>query len=346
MIRLLTALFLLFAAMNTTAAQLSQIYQAQVPVASQSDSERSNVAPEALQQTIIKVVGDRQAVNNTDISALLADANRYVARYSYQQINQVDDLTTPEQLAVEFIFDAKLLNNALQQIGLPIWGENRPQILLWLAFDSDGEQRLIGDSDNPKLSEIFEKKAEQRGLPILLPVMDLEDQIQINFKDIQTANNSIIGTASARYGARIIVSADIRANHPQVNIYWQALINGESSRWQSQGDLNTAVTMGIDQLADMLGQRFAQQIGPSQRLALQVADIDGYTDYNRLINYLDNLQAIESISVISINNNVLSIELMIQGAVSKFRERLAFDGFLETAIISANNKAEQYRLLP
>ncbi len=346
MTRLITVLFLIFTASSAFAAQVSNFYQAQVPVASQSDQDRSQVTSEALKQTIIKIVGDRQAVNKADITALLADADRYVARYSYQKINHDDDPITPEQLAVNFIFDAKTLTNALQRTGLPIWGENRPEILIWLASDRDGEQNLIGDSDNNIVSDIIEREAARRGLPVVLPVMDLEDQTQISFSDIWTGNNNTVQQASERYGTRIIVTAQIRGNESQTGISWQVLSNDNNFRWQSEGDLNTAIAGGIDQLADTLGQRFAQQIGPSQQLAVEIIGVKDYNDYNRLLAYLNNLQVVESVSVVSMSEQTLKVGLTIQGEVSKFRELLAFDGLLQANEVMADNNVVQYRLLP
>lgn len=347
MTRLFIVLFFIFTATTASAAQVSNLHQAQVPVATQSDQDRSRVAPDALKQTIIKVVGDRQAVNDADITALLADAERYVARYSYHQINQGDDSTTAESiLAVNFIFDAKRLNNALERIGLPIWGANRPEILLWLASELEGEQSLVGDSDDNSVNNFIVKHAERRGLPIVLPVMDLEDQTQISFTDIQAGNNNIIKTASERYGTRIVVTAQISGNATQTSIKWQALSNEDNYLWQSQGALDTAIAQGVDQLADMLGQRFAQQMGPSQQLTLEIADVKDFNDYNRLIAYLNNLQVVESVSIVGINEQTLKVGLTIQGEVSKFRELLAFDGLLQAHQVTAGNNIEQYRLLP
>lgn len=346
MTRLFTVLFFVFTASTASAAQVSNLYQAQVPVVTQSDQDRSHVAHDALKQTIVKVVGNRQTVNEADITALLADAERYVARYSYHQIEPVGDSTAAETLAVNFIFDANTLNNALERIGLPIWGENRPEILLWLAANNDGEQRLIGDSDDNTVNDLIEKHAQRRGLPIVLPVMDLEDHTQISFTDIQSGNKNIIKSASARYGARVIVTTQIGGNPEQTSINWQALNNGDNRRWQSEGTLDTAIAEGIDQLADMLGQRFAQQMGPSQELAMEITDVKNYDDYNRLIAYLNNLQAVESVSVVSMDEHLLKVGLSIQGDVSKFRELLAFDGMLQVNNAANENNAGQYRLLP
>ncbi len=346
MTRLFTVLFLIFTASTASAAQVSHLYQARVPVATQSDQDRSRVAPDALKQTIIKAVGNRQAVNSADITALLADAERYVERYSYHQIAQDGDSTTAETLAVNFIFDAKTLNNALERIGLPIWGENRPEILLWLVSDSNGEPRLIGHSDDNTINNLIEKHAERRGLPIVLPVMDLEDQTQISFTDIQSGNSNIITSASARYGARIIVTAQLGGSPEQTGISWQTFNNNDNPRWQSEGTLDIAIAGGIDQLADSLGQRFAQQMGPAQQLALEIADVKDYNDYNRLMAYLNNLQVVESVSVASMNNNLLKVDLRIAGDVSKFRELLVFDGMLQVNDAAHVNNVEQYRLLP
>ncbi|MEX0614653.1 MAG: DUF2066 domain-containing protein, partial [Methylophaga sp.] len=72
-----------------------------------------------------------------------------------------------------------------------------------------------------------------------------------------------------RYGARIIVTAQLGGNPEQTGINWQVFNNDENPRWQSEGTLDSAIAGGIDQLADSLGQRFAQQMGPAQQLAVR-----------------------------------------------------------------------------
>ncbi|MEX0614654.1 MAG: hypothetical protein WD177_01990 [Methylophaga sp.] len=58
------------------------------------------------------------------------------------------------------------------------------------------------------------------------------------------------------------------------------------------------------------------------------------------------MQAVESVSVVSMNNNLLKVDMTIAGDVSKFRELLAFDGLLQVNDATYANNAEQYRLLP
>lgn len=346
MTRLITVLFFLFFATKLLAAPVPDLYQAQVAVASQNEADRSRVAPEALKQVIVKIVGNRKTVNDADITALLADADRYVDRYSYQQTNEDADLTTPEELAVTFIFDEQRVDNALQAIGLPTWSENRPEILLWLATDIGGQQRLIGDYDDKSLTDLIHSISEKRGLPVNMPVMDLEDLTQISFSDIWTSNNETVKTASERYGAKIIVSAQLRGSDSQAGISWQALMNNDVERWQSEGDVNQALTQGLHQLADILGQRFAQKMGDTQQLSIQITNVKNYQDYSRLLAYFNNMQAVDSVKVVNMRNEVLTLDIGLSGDEAKFRELLAFDGQLESQDSSADSQVEQFRFVP
>ena len=81
MLRLFFSLIFVFAASIVSAAEVTDLYKAQAPVASQSEEDRQRLAPELLKQVVVKVVGDRRAVEQADISALITDADRYVDQY-------------------------------------------------------------------------------------------------------------------------------------------------------------------------------------------------------------------------------------------------------------------------
>ncbi|AFJ03757.1 hypothetical protein Q7C_2636 [Methylophaga frappieri] len=346
MTRLFTVLIVLFTAFSAQAAQVAHLYQAEVAIDSQSESDRNRVLPDALKQVIVKLVGDRQQVNQADITAILADAQRYVGQFAYQQVNADNmDLTSPQELAVVIDFDKPTLDRALEQVGLPRWGANRPQILFWIASEQAGQHQLIAD-ETDAVTVTLKSLAKQRGLPVLMPVMDLEDQSQISFSDIWTGNVAALNRASNRYGAKLVVSLQIRGNNDQTGISWQLLSGDETQRWSSEGPLSDALAQGMHELADRLGRRFAIQTGEATAYKLQISNVQNYADYQRLSQYFRQSQTVASFSVQSLAEGVLDAELQLRGDVNRFRELLAFDNVLVPEQSSATNQTERYRLMP
>lgn len=342
----LIALWLL--PLSLSAAEV-ELYQVSGAIASQSEQERREKSPELLRDAVIKIVGDSQAVRDADISPLLADPDKFIQKYSYERLNPDAANTEPDQLALKLTFNESALLDAIERLNLPIWEANRPEMLIWLALDDGDERRLLSGDDNAlSLVENINKAAKRRGLPVIFPVMDLEDQTQLTFSDVWSGSKGIIQNASQRYGSQIIVNARITASDDdKTQIRWQALLADDEARWQSQGTPGEAVTNGIDQLADLLGKQFAQRyVGQSeQQLQLIVEGVDGYQDYERVINYLSRLQAVDQVDVNALVADSLSLEVFLRGDKKAFERTLAYGQVLKA--LSADTTSEhRFELLP
>jgi len=345
--RLFFSLIFVFAASIVSAAEVTDLYQAQAPVESQSEQDRHRLAPELLKQVLIKVVGDRRAVEQADISALITDAERYIDQFYYQQIMKtVSGDAAEQQLVLTLEFDANGINNALQRIGLPVWDKIRPQSLIWVAIEYAGKQQLIGEDDEDSLLVYFEQAAKKRGIPLLLPLMDLEDQTQLTFNDVSTGNNIAVKQASDRYGASVIVTARLRGNETSAEISWQAMLGDDIERWSSQGTVQSAIQSGMDEFADRLGRRLNISFSAAghNEMAIQVTGIEDYEAYSRLMDYLGSLQVVSDIKVGSLGSEKLDLVLIIQAEPEKFRHLLSMGQMLQP--VSTDSSGMQYRLLP
>jgi len=149
--RLFYALILLFLSFSSYAAEVNNLYQATAPVTTQQQKERDALAPELLKQILIKLVGNENQLTKADIAPVLANATQLVERYEYIRNNiEAADLTQPDQLSLRLSFDKNAVNAVIRQLGLPRWGKVRPDVLVWLATDIDGQQSLQGLEIFPK----------------------------------------------------------------------------------------------------------------------------------------------------------------------------------------------------
>lgn len=344
--RLFFSLIFVFAASIASAAEVTDLYQAQAPVESQSEQDRKRLAPDLLKQVVIKAVGDRRAVEQADISALVTDAERYIDQHYYQQISTIDNDTPTQQLVLTMDFNASGINTALQRIGLPVWDKIRPESLLWVAIDYQGKQQLISEGDEDSLVLQIQQAAKKRGIPLLMPLMDLEDQSQLTFNDVATGNTTAVNQASERYGASIVVTARLSGNAESAEISWQAILGEDTERWSSQGNVQTAIQQGIDELADRLGRRLNMPISSSDdtELAIQVSGVNDFEGYSRLMDYLGSLQVVSDIKVGSLGSEKLDLVLIIQAEPERFRQLLSMGRVVQPD--ATDNSGLQYRLLP
>jgi hypothetical protein len=277
---------------------------------------------------------------------LVTDAERYIDQHYYQQIPTIDNDTPAQQLALTMDFNANGINTALQRIDLPVWDKIRPESLLWVAIDYQGKQQLITEGDEDSLVLQIQQAAKKRGIPLLMPLMDLEDQSQLTFNDVSTGNTTAVNQASERYGASIVVTARLSGNAESAEISWQAILGEDTERWSSQGNVQTAIQQGVDELADRLGRRLNMPISSSgdTELAIQVSGVNDFEGYSRLMDYLGSLQVVSDIKVGSLGSEKLDLVLVIQAEPERFRQLLSMGRVVQPD--STDNTGLQYRLLP
>ncbi len=349
--RLFIALILLSLTTFSNAAEVNSLYQAQAPVSSRDEAERTAHASPLLRQVMLKVVGNAALLDATDVSSVLAQANSFVQRYEYLRTNILDyDLTQPDELALKLSFDGNAVNQAIQQLQLPVWGKNRPDIVVWASLETSSEASIVGlETDGLGIIQPLSVAAESRGLPILLPLMDLEDQAAVTASDIKNSNQSKLESASARYQADIMLTALIEQQTDSVTVHWQANGRGMTESWQTQGLLKDALAQGVGTLADKLALRYTQRVAsdqPQQRLNLRITNVMGFADYNRLMQFLDQMELVTDIQVANLSEQQLDLNIAFQGSEALLQRILSAGNLLSEQATEDGSDAKHYRLIP
>ncbi|MGD8734024.1 MAG: DUF2066 domain-containing protein, partial [Gammaproteobacteria bacterium] len=119
------------------AASVPGLYEAEVAVDKDTQAQRAAAFSEAMGQVLIRVTGRPEAAAMEETADLRRAAERYVQQYR---------LKPDGNLWVAF--DSLALDAALAERGLPIWGAERPAVLLVLAVDQGGGARFVLSSED------------------------------------------------------------------------------------------------------------------------------------------------------------------------------------------------------
>ncbi|RRQ21214.1 DUF2066 domain-containing protein [Thiohalobacter thiocyanaticus] len=158
---LLLVLALLGALLSAPAGAVDNMYEVQVPVAERSDAARAEALRQAMTRLLVRVTGERDAARLVGIEALLAQPEQYVQQFHYL------DAGAPGSGALELKvrFDGSAVERVLREQGLPVWGRERPPLLLWLAVGGEQRRLIAADSEHPLPKMAVRVGARQRGLP-------------------------------------------------------------------------------------------------------------------------------------------------------------------------------------
>ena len=174
------------------AAVVPRLYDVDVPVDGRNAGARTAVSSAALAQVLSRVSGLAHVPRNARVREALAHPEAYYNRFVF---------LNDDELRIQFVPAAIL--TLVDEARLPVWSSNRPQVMAWLVVESGGEGEIV-DGNHP-LAETIIARARQRGLVVKLPIMDLEDRMQVQPSVIRGRLFATLERASRRYEADVIV---------------------------------------------------------------------------------------------------------------------------------------------
>jgi hypothetical protein len=298
------------------AVRVESLYQGQVSVASQSQEEQNHAIQAALLQVLTKVSGNNLIANNAEIKSHLNDAAKWVLQVGYPQ---------PHLLSVNF--DPSGINELLRQVNLPIWGQNRPLIVAWIEFESPGHPAEIISSDSVnEVMTLLKYSAEQHGLPMLFPLMDITDINQVTVNDIRTMAIPTLTNAAKRYAGDIILIGKIIQEKNNFTTQWRLVLNNNQWDWNLSGQtLNQVFSILMDNTMSTLASRFSVVTSNTvqSELILTVTGVTQKTDFAQLINYLDHLTPVANVDVKQISGSVVTLTISLRGTQQSFTQLLS-----------------------
>ena len=150
-------------------AEGSGVYEAEVPVRSQSEDERQAGFARALAQVFAKRSGDRSVASRPGVATELRRAAEHVEGFDYRQDESIGASGAPSfrtMLVVRFVPEA--IDALTTALGLPVWPQPRPKPVVWLAIDDGNGPRLVGLQHNNVARPLLQRAVE-RGYRLGLP---------------------------------------------------------------------------------------------------------------------------------------------------------------------------------
>jgi hypothetical protein len=284
----------------------------------------------AMERLLIRVTGNRQAPLEPALQPLLAAPRSFVSSSGQDRQGQA-----------LFGFSRSQVERALTELGQPVWGPERPLTLLWVAVDDGAGGRALlgagggaelGAPPTPQMTELMATvreeiaaAADERGLPIAWPLLDLQDMGAVTFLDVWGGFEEGILAASARYRADAVLIGRVRPGLVGTEVEW-LFVHGVERRPLAVG----AVRDGLDAAADRYAADLATVGGASSTL-LSVRGVRTPADYARVVSYLERQSVLQSVDVESFESETLNLRVTARGDARVLERLLAIGGVLRAA---------------
>jgi hypothetical protein len=330
----LTSLLILFAGLaSPLAAGQVDLYSAEAPVSGESSEQRAEAMRSAFRQVLVKLTGSLEAADRADLAPLVERAVDLVQEFRYRLAPGADADSAPQRL-LWVRFDAAAVEQQLAQAQVPFWPGPRPRVLVWLAVTEDARGDLSNLEGRPEAQAALARRAEERGIDLQLPLLDLEDRTRLAAADLVQDEESGIRAASQRYGATVVLVGRLR---PGARERWQAdwsLLEGDARHGfrSAAGPLPAVLANGLDQTVDRLvAGRVLSGGETAAPVRLQVVGIRDLADYAALIELVGRHESIRRLAMQRADGDTLTIDVWLRGLQAGLEEALRYDGRLSPA---------------
>ena len=377
--------FLPFTAIE--AVEVNDLYQATVTINSRNNTDRAIALKEALAAVMVKVGGNKSVLDNLIIKNSLNDYRIYLNQYRYQLDTTsttkpiIDNQIQDKKLLLLASFNEDKINQLFQQANLAIWGSLRPQILLWLVNEDGLIRTIMSNSTDSPLPLMVNDFSAQRGLPIIMPLMHLTDASQITLSDIWGRFEQPVRKASSRYLAETIVvmrisNSSLLAYEPDIKsgiepnncglactknlareqgytLDWSLFglsLKGDQRRFSQQyqgSERKKLLQQGLADITELIYQYYALSTTSNNDIIIEVANVDSLAIYVDVVDFLTNLSAVKSVTLLNAEGTSRRFNLQLLGSSNAFiasltlNKQLIIDPLARFNDITVNNGTDE-----
>jgi len=321
---------------SVAAGEVKSLFTAEVELRGADDAARNAAFRDALKIVLRRLVR-RESLDDPGARALLVEAPRYVRQF--EPAPSAGGEPAAGRLRVAFAGPAVL--QALEARDIPAWGPQRPDVVVWLATEENG-QRLWAADALPGIATLLEQAAGQRGLPLRLPNLDAADRQSLSVDAVAGGNEAAIRAASTRHGAPAILAGFLSRKAENLwETAWR-LYHGEESRvWNEKAaSLPEAINAGFGGAYDALALRDLPAEEESAVLEVDIIDVRGPADFQRARRNLQSLEGARNVEPVRITPDTATFRLELPGGQDALSQQVGAIGELVPA------EGGSYRLTP
>ncbi|MDX1676843.1 DUF2066 domain-containing protein [Arsukibacterium sp.] len=308
-IRLLLATLLILLSHRVTAVEIDNLYVADVSAEQNQRQWQSN----ALAQVISRLTGITDLTSYPAIASELNDAGKYVKQFESVRLNGNNRLRV--------LLDSALIKVLLQQQGVAIWGAHRPEILMWIVQQQGADRSFVRQQDN-ELIKLLRQQLAEAGIPVTLPLYDIDDLMQLNETDVWAGFWQPISQASVRYRPDMIMTLaldDVSQNgQTLLRLSWQRQ-SPQPGTSQSRIFRNEVIAADLSGLVSAFTAALSAELAAEQAVMLS-ADLKSYQLAVSNVPSLADVLTVERLL-----NRVLGVAAVTLREFSESEARFAVD---------------------
>ena len=330
-----------------SAAEVPDQYQQELSVSATDDTSRVEDFRRALSQVLGRLIA-REAMGTKTVSALLARSSDYVEQFEYLAA-PMNPGEASSRSALRVRFDRYRLNQLLRGAGIGIWGGERPELVVWLVVHDGSEGRFTGGDESAEFNQPLQSAGGMRGLPIVMPLLDLTDQTNLTLADVEAGNEGRIREATRRYESDVALAGTLRrAGDNTWEASWLFVGFGQNAKWRAGPlELREVIQAGVDGAYGRLISLYAPAGKVETVVEVEIRGIASMSDAERCGDYLRTLPTVKQVDWLRAELSLAVWRVRLAGSVDTFRQILGVSRVLRSAAVAkGGNGVIVYQWVP
>ena len=319
---LISAISILFC-FSVSAVEVTDLYQDILQVDNKTRDARLAASRKALLNVLVKVSGDETADQNKLAQQRTKDISDYLLKFEY-------DERVNGQLKLVVKFEARKINALIKELNLPLWGVQRPLVAIWLGIEDNWRRELVTQESYPQLEQLIYDKAGRRGLPVVVPLLDLQDRRLVGIPEVWGNFSEPVEEASKRYSAERSITARMYKEPDSENwiLDWRFTNDDQFDSNRLTGDKQQIVSQMIDTLAQGLASEYA--IDPNAyyeqaAATLTLKGTDSFVDIELAKRRLLSLSVVTQVTIVRKTPELVEFKINHTGNVADLKKGLGLD---------------------
>ncbi|MEJ2912475.1 DUF2066 domain-containing protein [Pseudoalteromonas sp. C12FD-1] len=323
MYRLLISAISFIFCFSVSAVEVTDLYQDILKVDDKSRDTRLAASRKALLNVLVKVSGDESADQNKLAQQRTKNISDYMLKFEY-------DEKANGQLHLVVKFEARKINELIKELNLPLWGVQRPLVAIWLGIEDNWRRELVTQESYPQLEQLIYDKAGRRGLPVVVPLLDLQDRRLVGIPEVWGNFSEPVEEASRRYSAeRSITARMYQAPDSETWILdWRFTNDDLFDSNRLEGDKQQIVGQMIDSLALGLANEYAIDPNAYYEQAAATLTLKGtqsFVDIELAKRRLQSLSVVTQATIMRKTPEFVEFKLNHTGSVGDLKKGLGLD---------------------
>ncbi len=307
------------------ASVVVDIFKAEVVLDKEKSDAEERARMEGFKQVIIKASGDTNAVENPVIKKAQSKSRSYLSQMGYG--------TQEGKQTLQMAFNPSQIQLLLNQADLPYWPDVRSVLTVWVIQEDHQGREILWEYSNNASIHYIKKFSALRGLPITIPVGDIEDVTGVTETDLWGGFISPVSVASQRYSSDAVLIIRNQQTADTNAVRWilydekpQSMVSSKRRpiTGSIDGKIDIALKTVIDEVSNYYAKQNATKISGKSDSAtvIQLTRVKSAKDFFELEQLLKKLHSVAGVYVEQVMGDTITYHIELFGSKLEFEAEM------------------------